>query len=391
MSDARPALLFYCQHAVGMGHLVRSLALASALAERFRVVFLSGGRMPRGLPRPRDVEVRALPPLALGPDNRLISCDRRRGVERAQQVRREQILAAYDQVQPAAIVVELFPFGRKKFAPELLPLLERARQPGSRRPLVLCSLRDILVGRPDDQRSHDERAVRWANTYFDAVLVHADPRLARLEDTFQPATPLRIPVEYTGFVLGAPACDQARAKAGRRRIMVSAGGGLVGEPLFRAALEAHQPLWASERLETHIVTGPFLPESTWQSLRAAAAQRPGLRVHRFVPDLRAQIRASVASVSQCGYNTALDLLWAGVPSLVVPYAEGTEDEQTRRARRLEALGALRVLPADRLNGPTLAREVRALLEFQPAPFAIDLDGARNTTRLLEDLLRRRPA
>ena len=103
------------------------------------------------------------------------------------------------------------------------------------------------------------------------------------------------------------------------------------------------------------------------------------------------MRASVASVSQCGYNTALDLLWSGVPSLVVPYAEGTEDEQTRRARHLEALGALRVLPADQLDGPSLVREVRALLEFQPAPLSVDLDGARHTTGLLEDLLRRQPA
>ena len=45
-----PAVLFYCQHAVGMGHLVRSLALAGALARRFRVVFLSGGRVPHRLP-----------------------------------------------------------------------------------------------------------------------------------------------------------------------------------------------------------------------------------------------------------------------------------------------------------------------------------------------------
>jgi hypothetical protein len=35
--------------------------------------------------------------------------------------------------------------------------------------------------------------------------------------------------------------------------------------------------------------------------------------------------------------------------------------------------------------------VRALLEFQPATLAVDLDGARHTTRLLEDLLRRQPA
>src|SRR5881628_1732715 len=51
-----PAVLFYCQHVLGMGHLVRSLALARALADRFRVVFLNVGPVPRGLPRPAGVE-----------------------------------------------------------------------------------------------------------------------------------------------------------------------------------------------------------------------------------------------------------------------------------------------------------------------------------------------
>jgi predicted glycosyltransferase len=35
---SRPTVLFYCQHSLGLGHLVRSFALAGALAERFRVV-----------------------------------------------------------------------------------------------------------------------------------------------------------------------------------------------------------------------------------------------------------------------------------------------------------------------------------------------------------------
>src|SRR5207244_1686859 len=39
----RPALLLYCQHSVGLGHLTRSLALAGALATRFEVTVLSGG------------------------------------------------------------------------------------------------------------------------------------------------------------------------------------------------------------------------------------------------------------------------------------------------------------------------------------------------------------
>ena len=53
--STRPALLFYCQHSLGIGHLTRSFALATALAETFHVVFLNGGRLPPGLPVPRAI------------------------------------------------------------------------------------------------------------------------------------------------------------------------------------------------------------------------------------------------------------------------------------------------------------------------------------------------
>jgi predicted glycosyltransferase len=41
----RPALLLYCQHSLGLGHLQRSWALASHLAEAFRVTLVSGGKL----------------------------------------------------------------------------------------------------------------------------------------------------------------------------------------------------------------------------------------------------------------------------------------------------------------------------------------------------------
>ena len=49
MKNSKPALLFYCQHSIGMGHLTRSFALAAALAQDFRIVFLNGGPFPPGL------------------------------------------------------------------------------------------------------------------------------------------------------------------------------------------------------------------------------------------------------------------------------------------------------------------------------------------------------
>jgi predicted glycosyltransferase len=376
-----------------MGHLVRSLALAGELAARFRVILLNGGRFPEGISAPEGVEVVDLPPVGLDAAGRLVSRDRRRTLERAQAARQRIILETVREVRPRVVFVELFPFGRKKFAGELLPLLEAAR--GRDRALVVCSLRDILVGR-DDQQRHDDRAVDLANRYFDAVLVHSDPRFARLEESLRARAPLTVPVYYTGFVVpGGKAGtrpDPAGAPASRRRqVVVSAGGGLVGERLLRAAADAHAVLWPESRLHMKLVAGPFLPEAARRELQDLARGREGLSVRRTVRDLSAEMRASQASVSQCGYNTALDILRAGTPALVVPFGDGGEDEQRRRAERLARLGAVRVLEAGGVTPGRLAEEIRALATFRPRPLGFDLDGAAHAARLLEGFVEGRAA
>ena len=353
---------------------MRSYALCGALSERFRVVLLCGGALPEGIGPPPGVQVLALPPLGVGADGGFVSHDPRYTVEQAWALRSERILAAFRAVRPAVVLVELFPFGRAKFARELVPLLEAARAAGA---LTACSLRDILVANRGDQQAFDDRAAALANAHLDAVLVHSDPGFARMEETFAPRRPLRVPVHYTGFVVrdgappGPPRGDH---------VLVSAGGGLVGEPLLRAAAEAQPATGVPMRL----IGGPLLPEDAWQRLRGLAG--PGVELRRTVADLGAELRAARASVSQGGYNTALEVVRSGVPGLIVPYATAEEDEQTRRARRLERRGAVRVLAAERLARSTLAAEVRRLLTFEPRPASVDLEGARRTGHLLEALL-----
>src|ERR1044072_4075041 len=97
---ARPGILFYCQHSLGMGHLVRSMALAAGLSDRFRVVFLNGGPLPKKINLPAGVEGVDLPPLGMDSDGQLVSRDRRRSVDRARELRRKRILAAYRSLRP---------------------------------------------------------------------------------------------------------------------------------------------------------------------------------------------------------------------------------------------------------------------------------------------------
>jgi predicted glycosyltransferase len=379
----RPPLLFYCQHSVGLGHLTRSYALCAHLAEWFRVVLVCGGALPDEIAPPPGVEIVALPALGVGAGARFVSHDPRLTVERAWSVRGELLLRTLRTVRPAVVFVELFPFGRAKFARELVPLLESAREGGA---MTACSLRDILVTGREDQAGHDERACRLANAHLDAVLVHSDPRFARLDETFGPIDRLEVPVRYTGFVVGG----RPRAVVREPRVIVSAGGGLVGEPLLRAAIEAQR---IGTGLPMRAIAGPLMPAAAYERLCAQARGVPGLELVRSVPDLAAELAGASAAVSQGGYNTTLEIVRSRVPALVVPYVTPEEDEQLRRARRLEALGALRVLEPGRLDASVLAREIARLPGFEPARPAIDLDGGRGTCRELWELIRgdRRPA
>lgn len=378
----RPSLLLYCQHSLGMGHLMRSLALTRSLAEQFEVTFVSGGRLPRTVRLDPEVRVVALPPVGLDASGALVSQDRRRSLERALVERRRILFDTWRAVGPQVVLVELFPFGRRKFRAELEPMLEEARAGGTGpRPIVACSVRDILVGR-EAQREHDRRAADLLARYFDAVLVHSDPAFARLEESLSSDVEMPVPLFYTGFVHDM---HRRRASAaGRGRIVASAGGGMVGEQLLRVVLEAHGRPEASSCPPLTIVGGPFLPEPAWEALQQAARNQLRVELRRAVPNLPAMLAGAAGSVSQCGYNTAMDLIATGVPALVIPFRTASEDEQIKRAQRLASLGALRLLdPAD-ATPERVARELVALQAFRPRPACLDLGGAPRTARMLAD-------
>src|SRR5687767_8469939 len=96
----KPTLLFYCQHSVGLGHLMRAYALAEALTAKYRVTLLAGGELPAGIDPPLDVALVALPPLGVTPGAGFGSGDPRYTTERAWAVRSERIAAALRTTRP---------------------------------------------------------------------------------------------------------------------------------------------------------------------------------------------------------------------------------------------------------------------------------------------------
>src|SRR5262249_46317598 len=160
--------------------------------------------------------------------------------------RKEALLAAFDRFAPDVLLIELFPFGRRKFNFELLPLLDHARatRPDAK---IVCSLRDILVRRPDQSR-YEAEVCALMNQYFDLLLIHADPRLQRLEETFGSVAGLDCAIRYTGYVAPPPGGNRKARAEDDPLILVSVGGGRVGSELIACVLDAERRLVSRRRL-----------------------------------------------------------------------------------------------------------------------------------------------
>jgi predicted glycosyltransferase len=374
-------VFLYVQHLLGIGHLRRTSIIARALDDAgFAVTVASGGEPVADLALGRATLVQLPPALAADVGfSGILDAARRPIDDDWRQRRRAALLAAFAADKPDIVLIELFPFGRWPFRFELLPLLEaaHARRP---RPLIVCSLRDILVDKPDAKRRAEIIAI--VRRHFDRLLVHGDPTLFRLEESFPSAASLADLIDYTGYVVEPPTA--AGGAAGRGEVIVSAGGGAVGAPLLRAALAA-RPLCRAAAAPWRLITGPSLAAPVAAALAAAAP--PGVVVERFRCDFPTLLRNCCLSLSQGGYNTVMELLTAGARAVIVPFAAGQEIEQTMRARRLAERGLVQVVETGELTPRRLAAAIdAALAQPAPSPSAIALDGAAAAARRLAELV-----
>lgn len=378
-------ILFYCQHSMGIGHLTRSFAICDQLTALGEVTFLSGGELPKKWHGSRDrIKLVQMPALSMDAEGLLYTGEPGVSLDKTRANRKHLLREALLHEPPDILIVEMFPFGRKKFAFEILPMIELLKQKNPQA-LVVCSVRDILVTRRRDQKKHDRVARERLNNYFDLVLVHSDPGYVRLELTFSEFTNLEIPVHYTGFVTPKAIAEVAQPSSSTGQVLVSVGGGRVGEQLLSMALRAQPLLYKRLGLSMFLLTGPFLPEAAKKRLQLLG-NNEGLRIEPYVEDLCGEMGRSDLSISQCGYNTMMDVLLSGIPSIVVPYCEAGEDEQLRRAQILHERGRLEVIHPDALSVNKLLQQIEKMALETRYPIDADLRGARNSARLLQTRL-----
>ena len=383
MTSPPRRVFIHVQHLLGTGHLRRAAAIAATLAEAgFDVELASGGPPIAGLPVGR-ARLFQLPPLrAADLSFKRLLDGRGAPIDDAwRAARRDSLLTRFRAFRPDVLITELFPFGRRSLEFELVPLLEAARA-ATPRPLILCSLRDVLVAPSDPKKI--ARAVTRASAWYDRLLVHGDPALIELAASYPATHDLADRIIYTGYIGAEPGPAAPDGDGdGDGDVIVSAGGAAVGLRLFETAAAARDAGAARGR-PWRFLLGADLPAAARQ--RLLSQSRPGFVVEPARPDFQSLLRRCHISVSQGGYNTIMDIVAADVPAVVVPFAGGGETEQAQRAAALAAKGWIEVVPEHDLDPQQLATAINRALSGRPPRRRLNCDGAMETVRQIEHLL-----
>ncbi len=378
---------YYCQHVLGIGHFHRSMEICKAIARRHPTTLIVGG--PPVEVAHSGIHVLKLPGLQMDSEfNNMVPCNSDFSLEAIKTARKKQLFAHFQENRPDIFITELYPFGRKAFRFELDPLLQAIRDGSLPRCSCYCSVRDILVEKSTGREKFEQRAVQTVNSYFNGILIHADPDIITLDETFSRMADIHIPLHYTGFVTKSdPEAHEARDRIRKKLalspldklIVASIGGGNVGSELLYAATEAFKIMSGSIPAHLQLFCGPYCDTKMYQALQSNI--QDNITIDRFTDHFPEWLEAADLSISMAGYNTCMNLVQTGIPALVYPFKQNRE--QRLRAERLGRKVPIVIMEDIDLAPQLLSRRMIQQLAIPRFSADINLDGAEDTARQLE--------
>ncbi len=360
-------ILYYCQSLVGIGHLTSSLRIIDELLQHGAEVDLVQGGLDtnRTLEHPRFRRLKLPTLLHDTGSGGFVDPDEQRD---ADDVWPERALAieGFLRGRYDAIVIEFWPFGRRRFKDEIAGLFAAVRERSGAVP-IFTSVRDVLVPRAVEK---ERRMVASVKKHIHTVFVRGDPNVVRFDDTFSLAHEIADQLCYTGCIAPPPlAVRPVRIN----QILVSQGGGNVGRELLDAAIGAAALMADFKFL---LATGSRTTAAELEALRATV-RSGNVEIAPFLPDFPQRLAASALSISMGGDNTLLDVISARTPALAYPYQ--ANPEQGIRIAKFAEKGFVHELRGEDLSAERLAARIGLALAAPYPSLAIAVDGARVTS------------
>ncbi len=382
--DTKPRVLIYCQYVYGIGHYVRAIELARGLCKNFNVFLLSGGETVPNYNLHQELILFQLPAIYKQEDaDHLSPVDTSLSLDKCLKARSAIIERLVCQLAPDILITEHFPFGLL-FEFEALPLITQIKQCNPKAKIV-SSVRDVIES--EDGGQEEAHICSLLNQYYDMVLVHSDENIVPFSCSFPLEKKIKIPLLYTGYVV-RPIVSQI-SKADPPQLLVSIGGGRLGEELLYAVLDAHQAVVKRWQHDLILFTGAF--QQDIQTLQACNEKYPNSHVviNPFdQEDYRKVLASASALVCMGGYNSLLEAVTAQLPVLIYNRQfRGSNKEQDLRATLFQQSGLVQTLSPNSLSIDRLASRIVELVTNHQAPVKnVRINGAITTGKILQRLL-----
>lgn len=378
---AKPKLLFYCQHSVGIGHLARSFALIEAFKTVFDVTLISGGLFPKGIPMPDNISFVQLPPIGQNSSGKLEVLESIKPLHEIMTARKKLLFQTYKKLAPQVVVTEFFPFGKVQFMGELLPMLKHIKS-SNNAVMLVASLRDILEVKSTSQKLQQRFSTSVANEYYNEIIVHGDPNIITLETTCPQAKAIKVPVSYSGYVTKAKSLTSEVDHTKNNLVVLSLGSGKVGNPFALKMVEAYQTFGFESDISLLIIAGPLFPEEEYNALQNKCNTISGITLKKQVSNLTEVWKDARLSVSMAGYNTTMELIKNKIPAVLLPYENETNTEQVIRSKKMAEAGLALTIDFNKATPEELAAIIVKGLNFKPNTIEINLNGAFQTAQML---------
>ena len=377
-------VMFYCQHILGMGHLIRSVEIVRGLIPDFQICFVNGGQVIEEFEFPREIEVINIPAIKTDSEfTELTPVDDSLTMSELETIRTKILLETCDRFQPDILIIELFPFGRRRFSFELIPLMEKAKAMGAK---IVSSVRDIVVTKQNQQR-HEEKVCRLINKYFDMLLIHGDPNFVKLNLSFSRVNDLTCPVHYTGYVVQP--LPQPQLIANKPIILVSVGGGRFGHDLLECV--AHTAPILKDKIPHYlqVFTGAFSPDEVLVKLQQITKNLDNITIERYTPNFLNYMQQADLSIGMSGYNTTMNILSTGVKAMMMAFQGNNDKEQETRLKKLDSLGRVKMIQPEDLHPEKFAEQIISYLQQDKTELSLNLDGVNNTAKYIKQLTKQK--
>lgn len=379
--DATFNILMYSHDTYGLGHIRRTMAIASHLCDPgINILILTGSPIAGRFSFPEQIDFVRIPGMIKKTNEEYRPLSIKIDPRHALDIRKNIITATAKAFQPHLFIVDKEPLGLKK---EVLPTLRWIRRclPHSR---TVLGLRDVM----DDAESV-RKDWRKRRVYDSLEQLYSEIWVYGNRDFYDPVAEYRIPepvqnkMVFTGYI---PRETPKKKRAMRFRkelgiaaseklVVVTSGGGGDGFAMMDTYLTMLENGPRPAPFRSILVTGPFMPQDHRKCL-FKRARKLGVQSFLFFRQMERLMAAADIVVSMGGYNTLSEVLSQGTLSLVIP-RDTPRREQLIRARAFHRQGLVDYIHPDTLTPAALGTRISSMFE-NPHPYRDALSHFRFT-------------